>query len=247
MKDPEHGTVNKYDSGCRCPLCREAKTESLRQWKAKYKAEHGVEYYARPGRKRTTWARECAFCGQAFTTRTHSAKYCSAICGSHTGAGWSNSKAVMRWQHPYKQWAQNIPVTVLPNTWTYTSGECEICGKGFVSKHRDVTCSDECAQEKARDRRRARDARRRARELSAYREKVVSRKVFERDGYKCHICGKATKRNARVPDHKAPTLDHIIPLNAGGTHEMSNVATAHFLCNSLKSDKGTGDQLLLFG
>ena len=116
-----------------------------------------------------------------------------------------------------------------------------------MSRYQDVTCSDECSQEKARDRRRARDARRRALEISAYREKVVARRVFERDGYRCHICGKATKRNARVPDHKAPTLDHIIPLNAGGTHEMSNVATAHFLCNSLKSDKGTGDQLLLFG
>lgn len=37
-----------------------------------------------------------------------------------------------------------------------------------------------------------------------------------------------------MPDRLAPTLDHIIPLAAGGTHEPSNCQCAHFSCNSAK-------------
>jgi len=48
-----------------------------------------------------------------------------------------------------------------------------------------------------------------------------------------------------VPHPKAPTIDHVIPLAQGGTHEPLNCRAAHFLCNSLKSHQGHGDQMLL--
>jgi 5-methylcytosine-specific restriction endonuclease McrA len=35
----------------------------------------------------------------------------------------------------------------------------------------------------------------------------------------------------------APTIDHVLALAAGGTHEMANVQAAHFICNSLKGDR----------
>ena len=79
---------------------------------------------------------------------------------------------------------------------------------------------------------------------NAYVEDVWRSKVYERDGWKCQLCGKALKRDAVVPHPKAPTLDHIIPLSKGGTHEYANVQAAHFICNSIKSDGGT-DQLRL--
>ena len=35
----------------------------------------------------------------------------------------------------------------------------------------------------------------------------------------------------------SPSLDHIVPLNAGGKHERANVWTVHFGCNAAKSDR----------
>ena len=43
------------------------------------------------------------------------------------------------------------------------------------------------------------------------------------------------------------SLDHIIPMSKGGPHVKSNVALAHFICNSIKSDGAVGEQLLLVG
>jgi 5-methylcytosine-specific restriction endonuclease McrA len=38
----------------------------------------------------------------------------------------------------------------------------------------------------------------------------------------------------RWPDLMAATLDHIIPIAQGGTHEPRNVQLAHFSCNVRK-------------
>ncbi|WML63644.1 HNH endonuclease signature motif containing protein [Rhodococcus sp. AH-ZY2] len=69
--------------------------------------------------------------------------------------------------------------------------------------------------------------------------------MFERDGWRCHICGQKVNRKAKAPHPKAATIDHVIPLARGGTHEPINCRCAHFLCNALKRDTGCGDQLLL--
>ena len=62
----------------------------------------------------------------------------------------------------------------------------------------------------------------------------------------CGTCHKPAKMAAEVPHPKAPTLDHIIPLAAGGTHEYANVKLAHFICNSIKS-AGAGQLRLDIG
>lgn len=49
-----------------------------------------------------------------------------------------------------------------------------------------------------------------------------------------------------LPD--APTIDHIIPVSKGGTNDESNLQTAHWSCNSIKSDgtfNASGEQLRL--
>lgn len=240
-----HGTTSGYRKGCRCAGCKEAQRIACKKFRDAYRAKHGKGYYDSRERNRTMYERTCEFCGHTFTTRTRTARYCSGKCGSYDAAGWSKAKDVVLYVPAPKP--TRAPLTIIPSNNWYTAGTCRVCGEVFVSRYMHITCSTECQDTYERDLRHEASHRRRAREREAYRERVVRRKVYERDGYRCHICGKATKRNARVPDHKAPTLDHIIPLNAGGTHEMANVATAHFLCNSLKSDKGTGDQLLLFG
>ena len=124
---------------------------------------------------------------------------------------------------------------------------CAQCGKAFESRtysSRRLFCSEKCS---TKEERRTSRARRRLRGVSVQR--VYRRRIFERDGWRCRLCGKTVKRTAMVPHPLAPTLDHIVPLAAGGRHEPANVQCAHFLCNSVKS-AGTGpngDQLRLLG
>jgi 5-methylcytosine-specific restriction endonuclease McrA len=81
----------------------------------------------------------------------------------------------------------------------------------------------------------------------AYVADVNRLQIFKRDRLICHICGKKTDPRKSAPHPKAPTIDHIVPIAKGGTHEPANVATACFMCNATKSDRGGGEQLALIG
>ena len=73
-------------------------------------------------------------------------------------------------------------------------------------------------------------------ERAAFVEHVDRRRVFDRDDWMCRLCHEPVHREAEVPHPLAPTIDHVVPLARGGTHEMANVQTAHFECNRLKAD-----------
>lgn len=125
---------------------------------------------------------------------------------------------------------------------TWVAGACRRCAKPFVSaligSDLGRYCSNRCKrQQKA--------TRRRARHRGALHEPYSRIEIFERDGYRCHLCRKLTLRNAVVPHPKAPVIDHLIPLGPGAD-AAHNVATAHFLCNSRRRDVGPA-QLMLFG
>lgn len=130
----------------------------------------------------------------------------------------------------------------------FISAWCFHCGCAFVKDRAAYSsqngersfCSDRCSRANNK-------ARRRARKRDAFVENVVRSYIFERDGYCCQICGKKLAMTKVVPHPKAPTLDHIVPLAQGGTHERSNVQAAHFICNTMKSDGSAADQLLLLG
>jgi 5-methylcytosine-specific restriction endonuclease McrA len=61
--------------------------------------------------------------------------------------------------------------------------------------------------------------------------------VFDRDEWVCQICGEDTNLDASWPDKDFPSLDHIIPMSAGGTHTPSNCQTSHLHCNLSKAHK----------
>ncbi|MFE2710615.1 HNH endonuclease [Streptomyces mirabilis] len=129
---------------------------------------------------------------------------------------------------------------------TWIAGPCDRCGSPFLALTSGADparfCSARCAKRSSR-------ARRRARERSAEAERYSRFAIFERDGWRCHICRRQVNRTAVVPHPLAPTIDHLLPLVAGGGDTAANVATAHFLCNSIKGDRagGFGDQLALIG
>ncbi|KOU17087.1 hypothetical protein ADK49_16930 [Streptomyces sp. WM6349] len=61
--------------------------------------------------------------------------------------------------------------------------------------------------------------------------------VFERDGWTCYLCGLPTDPHASPFSPSSPTVDHVVPLSAGGHHAMANARTACLGCNSSKQDR----------
>lgn len=77
--------------------------------------------------------------------------------------------------------------------------------------------------------------------------RVSATKVFQRDGWRCQLCGVKVRRlKGRRFDDRSPHLDHIIPLRAGGEHSYLNVQCLCRKCNLSKGSKALG-QLRLFG
>lgn len=74
---------------------------------------------------------------------------------------------------------------------------------------------------------------RKARKRGASRtEHVISRKVYERDGYVCWLCEEPTEPQGVYA--RRPSVDHVVPLVLGGEHTYDNARTAHRGCNSAK-------------
>lgn len=73
-------------------------------------------------------------------------------------------------------------------------------------------------------------------------------KVFERDGWRCQICGKSTPKTQRGKHkHNSPELDHRIPLALNGPHHYDNVQCACRQCNGEKNSHVILGQLPMFG
>ena len=71
--------------------------------------------------------------------------------------------------------------------------------------------------------------------------------IFERDGYRCQLCGKKTRPDYK-PNHPLyPHLDHIQPISLGGEHSRKNTQCLCHHCNLSKSNTGILDQLRMFG
>lgn len=75
---------------------------------------------------------------------------------------------------------------------------------------------------------------RRVRVEAATVERFDPREVFDRDGWRCGLCGEAIDPGRRWPDPMAVSLDHVVPLAAGGDHSRANTQAAHWICNVKK-------------
>lgn len=125
---------------------------------------------------------------------------------------------------------------------------CAECGAAFVRPShragRSVFCS---AAHRQRAIRRNAKHRRRGRQRGG--EVIYRRKIYDRDGGRCHLCRKRIDWSLKSPHPLSFTLDHVVPLAKGGRHEYANLASAHRQCNCEKSDglMASGEQLMLIG
>lgn len=162
------------------------------------------------------FTRTCSWCSHTFTTSNGSRKRCDGCRGNKTGA-----------------------------RYTIYHRECTICKRLFITSKTNTTCNKICAEKQRLNSKAVARSRRRAIKKDAFVANVYRAEVYARDGYRCHICGYKVNMKASVPHPKAATLDHLVALANGGTHEPLNVRTAHFICNSLKRDRDTSHQMLL--
>lgn len=53
----------------------------------------------------------------------------------------------------------------------------------------------------------------------------------------CGICGKPVDKSLKFPHPLSPEIDHIVPVDKGGSSDLDNLQLAHRCCNRQKSDK----------
>lgn len=224
---------------CGKPECKRLYTNArMRDFLREYKAEHG-DYYQRRFRAQQI-EQTCQECGAIFL-RANLVRSCSPECQQILkrrvhGRKQLRKQRIARARARLARAAHGTRGAV-----TFIAGPCGSCGVPIVSHRLDARwCSIEC-------KRRQKAARRRARERQAFVEDISPRKIFERDKWICQLCHHKVKRNVVVPHPDAPVIDHVIPLARGGMHEATNAQCAHFICNSIKGDRGGGEQLMLIG
>lgn len=240
MADRTHGTPSAYRDGCRCDDCRD--------WKR---------------RSRTMVQVPCGHCAQPCTkapeqVKRFAAVFCSYECRAHAGWNRSTSSPLAYTEcegcgRMFCHDARTVRLRCSSSCFRrkaqpprFHAGSCMRCGDSFVTDRLagynalNRYCSKRCSSKDAA-------ARRRARKVGAFVAPVYRRRIFERDGWRCQICRRKVSQPNAVPHPRAATIDHIIPLARGGTHEPANCQTACFICNALKSDTGMGDQLRLIG
>lgn len=120
-------------------------------------------------------------------------------------------------------------------------GVCEYCGSLFIGNTK--YCSSRCCERK-HDHIKTRKRIERAKANGKVDYTISLPKLIKRDNNKCYICGGECNTNDYtyvgnqfVAGNYYPSIDHVIPLAKGGTHQWSNVRLAHKICNSLKGDK----------
>jgi hypothetical protein len=69
----------------------------------------------------------------------------------------------------------------------------------------------------------------------------LRRQIFDRDKWKCQLCGDAvTPENA--------TIDHVVPISKGGSlNDPKNLRTAHEVCNRMRGDGEGQIETMVFG
>lgn len=118
---------------------------------------------------------------------------------------------------------------IAANPWAEgRDASCATCGLVFRSTdYRDRFCSLRCRRHES-------NSRRRAKREGVRVEAFEFSEVIARDGGKCWICGKAVRKSTKRFDPLGPSLDHLIPISAGGAHTLTNVRLAHLRCNLKK-------------
>lgn len=186
-----------------------------------------------PDRHRKSTA-QCAWCGRSClkaTTERYERRFCSLACRDT----WRRRDRL-----PVLFVGQVVrpepAVHPAPAPAIWVAGWCRHCARPFVDRQPGArSCSPACTRRYWR---------------KLYADEVphsVRLHVLRRDQWRCQICRRAINPTLTVPHPRAGTVDHVIPQSQGGTHDAANLRAAHMGCNSMRSNRGGGEQLALIG
>lgn len=117
--------------------------------------------------------------------------------------------------------------------------QCRRCLTMFKPSYGDmrkIFCSGDCKAKHWYTLKPGSTHRRRAKKFGCRYDHVDRMIVFERDNWRCYICGKPTPiEKMGTKDHDAPEQEHVIPLSHGGDHCYDNVRCACHSCNAAKA------------
>lgn len=120
---------------------------------------------------------------------------------------------------------------------------CVVCEAVIIGRASKRKC-ERCIVEHSR---RLRKHRKRASHYGVRYEPINTIAVFERDGWRCQVCGVRTPRSKRGTfADNAPELDHRVPMSRGGPHTWDNVQCCCRSCNIKKGNRSIVGQMNLF-
>lgn len=177
----------------------------------------------------------CIECGRDFVHR-RPAKYCGDACREKANAPAKRLRRCENCDQPFWQFGPG-PNRRWCGEWCAHEARitplelqtCKTCGTCYLAYSYQDYCSAAC----------------RPGNESVEPDKRLA--VFKRDGYRCHLCGRKCRQDVSTNHQLAPTVDHLVPQDKGGSHAMRNLRTAHRKCNSAKGNRAANDQMLLFG
>jgi 5-methylcytosine-specific restriction endonuclease McrA len=169
---------------------------------------------------------------------TKQQKYC-AICGVEI----DNSRIVCSTECEAERAVRMREQKFIPKL-----KKCRECGNEYMTEFRRggigliEFCSEKCKEEATtkvkQEQHRRKDIKRRKRlaENGKADYSITLRKVIQKFGLTCALCGKKVNTKVHSNHNDYPSIDHIIPVSKGGTHTWGNVQLAHRGCNSTKNN-----------
>jgi 5-methylcytosine-specific restriction endonuclease McrA len=183
--------------------------------------------YARGEDPRTQHAaRSCAHCGQQYVPRQlkAAAAYCSRTC---------KTKAT----NTARKAERDAAKLAAP------ARECPQCGGPvpIMARVDAVFCSAKCNTA-------SRNLCRKLRARGAPIPSEVTRAgIGARDRWRCGICHRPVDPASQWPDLMSGSIDHVVPISAGGGSDPANLRITHLTCNARRRNVGGGEQLAMFG
>lgn len=179
--------------------------------------------------------RTCPGCNDEFTPPRRNAIYCSRRCANrvHNRRRRAERPELVRRYKRISAERQRRP--------------CALCGDIFapVSQRSQLTpqrfCSTACSETWLRGGGNGTQLKGKRMPLP----RSVRARIFNRDGWRCQLCGGVIDPTVRWPDQRVGSIDHVVPVAAGGGDEDTNLQSAHMSCNQRKGARGSAQLRLV--
>jgi hypothetical protein len=169
----------------------------------------------------------CKICG-VISNRAYCSRECELECGRR------QSREKLRQYKP-----------ILETKKKCADCNCEFTVKYITSHEKRIRCAV-CQRKRNRANHCNGSNEQRAKRAGVVYQYINKEKVFERDGWRCHICKRKTpKRYMGTYHNRAPELDHVNPLAVQGPHTYENVRCCCRECNGNKGATPLGQPMLL--